>query len=223
MDTIKGLKPQNNYVLCLRIKNNFQEKTKGGLQRVAESYHRDQYLTQNVERVFEVAELPEELTEVRGYWKTKIDLKKGDKIFVQYHDSLFAKVIKTADGKEYRMILYYHIIAALRKEKIIPVNGYLLFTPVYQTYKTKLNLAAPSLKVIDYRYGVIEYTSYPNYYYTKSTLENADEGIDVKKGDKVIFTDEFNKFAPELENDIYKILGKKYYYCQRCKIAAKTV
>jgi len=198
-----------------------KDRTKGGLIKVAESYHQNQYLSQNVERVFKVAALPDELEEVRGYWKTKMDLKVGDTVIVSYYDSLFSKVIKTDDGKEYRMILYYDIITAIRKNKLYPINGYLLFTPVYATFKSKIDLAKPAMRVIDYRYGYIEHTSYPNYYYTKSYGGDLDKDIDVKKGDTVIFLNEFKKFAPILEHSIHKTLDKEYYYCQRCKIAAK--
>ena len=215
---ITNLKTTNNYVLCRRLEHHFSDKTKGGLIKVAESYNRDQYLTQNVERVFEVVKLPDYLEEDRMFWDTQIDLKIGDRVIVDYFDSLNSKVIKTDDGEEYRLILYYGIITAIRGGKIIPLNGYLLFTPIYSTLKTALQLSPGTLKTIDYRFGIVEHISYPNKYYNKGEKKNLDKGINIRKGDKIVFLNEFRKFAPILEDKIYKTLDKSYYYCHRYKV-----
>ena len=208
--------------MCKRVENHFEDKTKGGLIKVAPAFNRDQYLTQNVERIFDVVKLPSALDEDKMFWDTRIDLKIGDRVIVDYFDSLNSKVVITDDGQEYRLILYYGIITAIRKEKIIPVNGYVLFTPIYATLKTPLHLTSKTLKTIDYRFGKIEHTSYPNYFYNKGERQNLDKNININKGDVVIFLNEFRKFAPVLEDKIYRTLDKEYYYCHRYKIGGKV-
>lgn len=211
----------NNYVLCGRIYDNINDRTIGGLQKVSEAYNRDQYLPQNVERIFEVIALPEKLTEERGFWKTSIEIQVGDKIISTYHDSLNSKLIKT-ENREYRFILYYGIVAIIRGEDIIPINGNILFSPVYEEHKTSLILLDQN-KVTDYRFGKVDYIGTPNEYYTKGYNVNEDKGIEINKGDKIVFTVPWGKFAPMLENPIHRKLSKDYYYCQRYYIGGKSV
>ena len=42
----------NNYVLCKRIGDNVNSTTPAGIYKATDFYHRDQFLPQNVERVF---------------------------------------------------------------------------------------------------------------------------------------------------------------------------
>jgi hypothetical protein len=223
------MKPQNNYVLCRRLQNHFKDRTKGGIQVATEAWNRDQYLTQNAERIYEVVALPEKLNEQSGFWKTTMDLRIGDRIIAQYHQTLNAKTIHDDDGNEYRLLLYYGIIAAIRGTDIIPVNGYFLFTPVYKEYKTMLIL--PNLpKEIEYFSGKVEYVSEGNERYVKNDRgrlsvdkSRNDTGIIISKGDTVKFMLPWPMFAPPLEEEPFVTLDKKYFYTQRHKIGAKII
>jgi co-chaperonin GroES (HSP10) len=220
LKTINNVKPINNYVVCKRLHHHFEDRTKGGLIRRAESTNRDQYISNNVERIFEVVKLPKELDE-KGFWKTRIDVKVGDIVVVDYFDSLNSKVIKTKDEEEYRFILYYGIVAIIKKEKLVPINGFILFTPIYLKYKTSIIVTEKSKMIIDPRFGRVEYTSFPNYYYDKGEIQNLDKDIDIKKNDIIVFLNSFKRFAEKLEDDLFRTLDKEYYYCHRYKIAGK--
>ena len=232
VNSIQDFKTVNNYVLCRRARNNFSPDDKTGLIKATHKYHQDQYLPQNVERVFEVVALPDELDETLDhYWHTQIDLKVGDYVIVDYFASLFSNVILTED-QEYRAILYYKIITKISQskiggswDKIQPINGYVIFTPVYEKLP-KYVIVPDSAKRIDPRYGMIQYTSPANEYYIREKKEYLDQGINISKGDQVMFIKinenvDPKKFAPILEDEVHKVLDKMYYYCQRNRIAAK--
>jgi co-chaperonin GroES (HSP10) len=236
LSNISDLRPKNNFVLCRRLKNNLTDTTPAGIQKASIYYHRDQYLPGNVERVFEVTALPDKLTEQFGRWKTDIEVSVGDIIIVSYFDSLNSKVILTKSD-EYRFIQYYGIIAVIKsfneisKENhpyvmnhgeifpnIKPVNGYLLFTTLFEEIKTSLILAQ---KHIDPRIGLVEHIGTANKYYTKGEKDYYDKGIEVKKGDKIVFKDIYNRFAPPLENELHQVLDKRYFYCHRFRLGGK--
>lgn len=232
VNSILDFKPVNNYVLCRRVRSNFNPDEKTGLIKATHHFNRDQYLPQNVERVFEVISLPDKLDENIGhYWHAEIELKIGDYVIVEYFASLFSNVMM-ADGYEYRAIPYYKIITKIEQSKnggiwdrIQPINGYILFTPVYEKMPDFI-IVPDSAKRIDPRYGMIEFVSPANKYYLREKKEYLDQDIKIKKGDKVMFIKvhenvDPTKFAPILENKMHKVLGKMYYYCQRSRIAAK--
>jgi co-chaperonin GroES (HSP10) len=216
---IENIVPQNDYVLCKRLHNNITDLTLGGIQRTTESWNRDQFLTENSERIFEIISLPDKLKGCKGKWKTQIDLQVGDKVVVQYYGSLNSKVIKTQDC-EYRFILYYDIITKVYPDKLIPINGYILFTTLKLAFNTNLVIPEYARKT-DPRYGIIEHISPPNEYYIREKNYNYDKGIDIKVRDKVIFIMPIDRFAPILEDKKYRTLDKEYYYCQRHRIGAK--
>lgn len=220
LPSIENLKPQNNYVLCRRVGNNLTATTKSGIQKVSSIYSVDQFTPQNTERVFEVVSLPDELEEKFGFWKTQIDVQKGDIVIVEYYESMFSKVVMVGD-QEYRFISYYKIITKVKDNELIPINGYLIFTQVKLSYGTFLHITDKMANVQDPRYGIIEYLSPANEYYTKDTKDNADKYVDVSKGDKVVFIMPLDRFAPPLEHKIHRILDKQYYYCHRFRIGAK--
>ena len=217
---IKKLKPVNNYVICKKIGNNLNSTTPAGIYKASEYFNRDQWLTQNVERVLEIVAVPDELDDSFGYWKTTMDAKPGDKAIVSFHDSLNCSVV-ISGGHEYRILRYFSIITLIRNKKLIPVNGYMLFTQVPVKYKTTLAVPDFMKKKLDLRYGVIEHLAPPNEYYTKEDKQDLDKGIDVKKGDKVVFISPLDLYAPKLESEIHSTLGKKYRYCQRFRIGGK--
>lgn len=220
INNIENVIPQNDYVLCKRLHNNITDLSKGGIQRTTEAWNRDQFLTENVERIFEVVALPKKLNGVKGKWKTKLDLKVGDKIIVQYFGSLNSKVIKTPEA-EYRFILYYDIITKVYPDKLTPINGFILFTTLKLAFETNLIIPEYARK-IDPRYGIIEYTSPPNEYYMREKDFDYDKGVDINVGDKVVFIMPLDRFAPILEDKKYRTLDKEYYYCQRNRIGGKV-
>lgn len=218
---ISNLKPQSNYVVCKRLYDNIHDTTNGGVIKATDIYNRDQYIVQNSERVFEIVSIPDKLEEQIGFWKTDIEIKVGDIAFVQYHESLNAKVIKTED-EEYRFILYYGIIAVKREDKIIPINGYTLFTRVPIEFQTQL-IIPDKAKIPDPRYGIIEYISKPNKYHIKDKKQDSEKGVDISVGDKVIFIEPIERSAPILEYPLHRKLDKEYYYCQRHRIGGKFI
>lgn len=216
---IESVKPENNYVLCKKIQDNFEKRTKGGLFKAARVYNRDQYLPQNVERIFQVVALPDKIEDQSPFWKTPIDIKIGDIVYVEYFESLNSKVIVTKEN-EYRFIRYFKIITIKRDDKLIPINGYILFTRIPLTIKTDLIIPETVKGQLDPRYGIVEFTSPPIEYYFKEDKEN-DKDVEIEVGDKVIFVMPIEKFAPQLEHSLHITLDKKYFYCHRYSIAGK--
>ncbi|MBN1683765.1 hypothetical protein JW865_09470 [Candidatus Bathyarchaeota archaeon] len=223
LDDINSVIPENNFVLCLRLHDNINDTTESGINKASEYYNRDQYLSQNVERIFQVVAIPGKIKEERGFWMTDLDVKVGDKVVVSYFDSLNSKVAKVGK-KEYRFIKYFGIVAIIKDDEIIPVNGNILFSPVYiEPKKSNIIEVIQTKKIIDYRFGIVEKTGKPNKYYTKGYNINYDKDIDIKVGDKVVFTDAWSKFAPVLEHELHRKLDKEYYYCQRYQVGGKII
>ena len=152
--------------------------------------------------------------------KTEVEIKTGDQVIVNYMDSLNSFVL-ISEGVEYRFILYYSIIAAIRGKDVKPINGYVLFKTVPMVFNTSLTIPDHLKQVIDVRYGIIEHAGKPNKYYTKEVNVDHDKGVDITAGDKVVFIMPLDMFAPELEAPIHKTLDRKYRYCQRTNIAGK--
>ena len=221
LKSVRGLKPINNNVLCKRVYNNIKDQTKGGLWKVAESYNRDQFLTQNAERIYEVAARPEFLNKKNTPWETDVEIREGDKIIVVFHPTLKANVIIDDNGDEYRFIPYHSIIAKINNDKLEPINGYIIFTPVYEKIETSLHSEFIKPK-IDYTQGKIAFLSNPNKQYylnNEQDYDRSDYGIDIKIGDTVKFLLKHNLYAIKLEDELHRKLDEEYYCCHRHRIA----
>jgi len=173
-----------------------------------------------------VAVLPKEFNkdnaEKTSYWNTDLEVKVGDIVISCFLNSLNAKVLITDDGSEYRLISYFALIVALRKEKVICLNGYFLFTRMLEEIKTTLWVPNQKKRNYDTRLGLVEYVGNPVHYYHRDGGGDFDKGINIQRGDKVLFLTSYSLFAPPLENEKFRIMDKDYYYAQRYRLAGKV-
>lgn len=241
LDSVKGVKPINNYVLCKKVTSNVGSKTGVGLIKSTEAYHRDQFLVQNVDRVYTVVAVPSYLTDKIGLWHTDIDVNVGDTVWAKPVNALESTVVKVEFGDEmgeYRFINYHSLLVAKRacdgeysqidKKSnfildndilycVIPLNGYILFDEVYKSNNANI---VSLKKERDYLYGTIRFIGNPVDYYIDKVNHDDDKGVNVKIGDKVMFVGEQRGIA--LEHDMYlSFYGNRKYFClQRWVIAS---
>ncbi|HEO65809.1 MAG TPA: hypothetical protein ENI73_08055, partial [Spirochaetes bacterium] len=89
-------------------------------------------------------------------WETKMELEKGDTVYMQYLSVLVALADKFnpaasypdptwfTDGKDiYVIINYSNIYFAIRGEKLIPVNGYCIARPILKKEKEYEGILIP--------------------------------------------------------------------------------
>lgn len=228
VNSISHFKPGENYAICKRLSDNINEKTQSGIFKANKAWKRDQFLPYYADRIFEVVKVPDEFTDEPqlGYWKTEIEVKVGDTVIVNFKDSLDAKSLFDSQGNEYRILKYYSLIVALRKKAIIPLNGYFLFTRLYEQIKVQsFHLEIPKTTYkFDPRVGKVEYVGTPVKYYYRSGGGDFDKGIDIKRGDNIMFIAPYiglraSGYAIPLENPMFKIMDQDYFACQRYRVA----
>lgn len=94
---------------------------------------------EHAERVFKVVKKPQTVFFDPRYPNcnssaTDMEVNVGDTIFINLTESLNT-LIFSFKGKRYHTIKYDSIVCALRGDEIIPVNGYVLITPIKETRK----------------------------------------------------------------------------------------
>lgn len=242
---LKEIRTLNNLVLCRKITSNVDSITKSGIQKVAKDFHRDQYLPQNVDRCFEVVAVPDHMVEIFGSAVSDIEVQVGDIVWAVYLSSLNAKRIVTED-EEYRFIPYTELILAKRRIReanfewkdvktyrhkylmedervyqIIPLNGFVVFSDVYEDVKTELQLPEHLRKKLVENVGYVNFVGKPIKYYIGKEKDYSEDGITVKGGDYIVLLGG-QKYAGNLE-DAYHLSfngDKKYRYIRRKYIGA---
>jgi hypothetical protein len=229
--SLDQFKPINNYILCRKKYKNRDARSFSGIYLFNEQYNKNQWLSNNVDRVYEVIVLPKCLTNKR--WITEVELEKGDIIIIsQIEAANCPKVI--VNKEEYYLIDYYCIKVAKRKDdkgeiqddggryKVVPINGNVICEDVIKTEKIGLF----EKKTIDMPYGKVKWVGRKNNGYSKIVngdriFEDRDYGVDVKPGDTV-FMPIFKEIDPVnntryLEYNLYSRFdnGKKYFAVQR--------
>jgi hypothetical protein len=245
LDKLREIKLLNNLVLCRKITNNITSTTKSGVLKVAESFNRDQYLPQNVDRCFEVVAVPDHLVDKFGGSMSDIDIVPGDVVWVVYLASLNAKRIIT-ENEEYRFIPYTELILAKRRlretnfdwkdvktyrhkyvmedEKIfevIALNGFVVFSDVREDVKTELELPDHLKKRLVKNVGHVNFVGKPIKYYIGKQKDYSEKGLSVRGGDYIVIF-KGQEYIGNLEDPYHLHFNgdKKYRYIRRKYIGA---
>ena len=148
---------------------------------------------------------------------TDINLEVGDKVFFHYLQidiAINQRRIIEEDGKFFIFIKHDSLFMSIRNEKIIMHNGWMLLEPVDKAVDkdSVVNTKIPkSRQKHDPLKGRIAFLgdSVKEYWWGNN---ETDEGINVNKGDTVIFLPHSD--IP-LEYDMHQSLKEKYYRVQR--------
>jgi hypothetical protein len=224
----------NNVLIKLDPENNFIKLKNGTDLYIDTAFEPEKHATVTGE----VMGLPRNLNytgvpNVGMPWKTKMELKIGDKAICYYLSVLNAlrpeSMKAFIEGEDrYVFIQYQNIFAVVRQGMIIPINGYCLIEPCENPIKQELKdrMAKSNLVVVnldkpsntDVVFGKVKYTGRPNDEYSDGS---SDEGVGINRGDMVIM----RKITDlPLEYELHAKIdgGKKYWRVQRRKILAIT-
>lgn len=170
--------------------------------------------TQNcpIDRVEEIREL----TMRSVQFDVSMELKENDFIYFHYnvHAAAERDGLILREGKNLLILIPYDMIfLAIRNEKIIPVNGWVLIEPIKEEGSLMLIERRPSQTK-----GVISHMGSPVRNYLAYPDETDDDFF--KTGDTVLFRK--NRSIP-VEWSIHKSLDKKYQKLQRKDLLGKFV
>jgi len=148
---------------------------------------------------------------------TDIEVEVGDQVFFHYlqiNIAISEKKVLIEDGKFFIFIRYDSLFCAIRNNNMIMLNGWMLLEPIERAVnkESKVITTLPrDRQKKDPLKGKIIHVGTPvkEYFYGKV---EADNGIDVKKGDTVIFLPHSD--IP-LEYSMHQSLKEVYYRVQR--------
>jgi hypothetical protein len=193
------------------------------------------------ERVFRVAKAPDSVyfnprnSKKSNLFKTEMEVQVGDTIFINQIESLNSWTY-SFEGKIYHTIKYDNIVCAIRDDKIIPVNGFILVSPVKKTRKALLH----EVEYMAMNEGIVEYIGKPNKDYIRNYFPGTNKRIkgriwsdsgteelevgctvlfDKKQNGNLAFTGgEKSASIFPLESLEHQTLDKRYFCVQRPKI-----
>ncbi len=122
-------------------------------------------------------------------WKTENELQVGDTVY--YHYLSFTNAVDKNDPRRvfrgsrmYIFVKYDRIYAAIRENRVMPINGHALIEPIGR--QKKLGLSIPSrFKQHSTEIGKVKYLAKPNKGY-KLDKEDIPDDENVKEGDIVV-------------------------------------
>jgi len=149
-------------------------------------------------------------------FKMPITVKPGDKVFFHYlqiNTAVSQNKTIYKDGKYYIFIKLDSLFFGIRNDKYIMFNGWMLLKPIklaVDKEKKYLDTLPKNRQEHDPLMGEIAFVGDPvhQYFYGSET----DSGVDVKKGDTVIFLPESD--IP-VEYPMHQSLKQKYFRVQR--------
>jgi co-chaperonin GroES (HSP10) len=159
-------------------------------------------------------------------YKVPVEIKEGDKVFFHYlqiSSAISNNHLLKIDGKQHIFIRYDQCFCALRDDKFVMLNGWMLLEPINQKDKPKPKYIDPRLpkdrqeknplrgKILHLGESVTEYLW---------GGEETDIGIDVDAGDVVTFLPHSD--IP-LEYNLHRTLKNVYYRVQRKDLINKII
>lgn len=192
---------------------------------------------EHAERIFRVTKAPKTVFFDPRYPNcnnsaTKMEVKEGDTVYINLSESLNT-FIYSFKGKKYYTIKYDSIVCAVRDDKIIPVNGYVLIEPIERVRKA----LSHEVKYIVPNEGRVCHMGSRNMEYKRNyagrSLRKKEpskrfydfDDKDLSVGDEVILDSQLAITGLEqgasiwpLEASSHRTLDKPYFVCQRPKI-----
>jgi len=203
LDTIEGVKPTNGHVII----GNPTKTNKIGSLLIDTSWKPEDH----VEIINEVIAVP--LTAKCSEWETEMQLKVGDKVWVNRLTIIKAEKIQVGETT-YLKVPYEMIILAKRGDEIIMLNGYVLLEPIHKAQiKSDTIILAPNKEEHQDR-GIVRYMGIPNKRYTDEILS---DDCEISIGDRVLLS---RKYNPKLESSYHESIGN-YLVVQRRHMIAK--
>lgn len=130
-------------------------------------------------------------------WHTSIEIQVNDYVVCSYEsimhatDPMHGRVFTDENNQEYYLIDYEDIFTARREDQIIPVNGYILVSPITNEVQSSMSLPSHLQSSQSTTMGVVEHVGARNTCYyggTKVRKDTYDFKEDIKKGDIVVFS-----------------------------------
>ena len=168
----------NRVLVCITQKN-VDRVTPSGILMVSPT-DTDWQPEVHADRWGEVVQIPNQLKREKTHlWNTDIDIQVGDTIWWDMMVSENADTI-TTETNTYLLLDYFSLHVVKRGDKVIPLNGYSMFTLVSDESKSEFAIKTGKK---DARYGTLKYKAEINEYYFDELTD--DDSVQV--GDKCIF------------------------------------
>lgn len=156
-------------------------------------------------------------------WKTKIEVKSGDKVYFSYHAALMALGTRADPGQEYCdplwidqddklyiFIKYEDLYIVIRDRKEIPLNGYVIVERVKDCYSGTLKVES---KFSD-KSAIVRTVGSINQEYRTEEID----AIDISHGDLIFYKPDH---ILRIEDDLHKTLNINTFIVQRRYILAR--
>lgn len=156
-------------------------------------------------------------------WKTPLEVRPGDFAVYSYESAMYCldpdrgRILHDENNEMYFMIDYEDIFSVKREGTVIPVNGYLLVSPVTEQINTSISLPAHIAEYTSVKFGRVEYVGTRNECYY-SGVRVRDDVYDIREeiipGDLIVFSEASDL---PLEYDIHKSFEdkKSFFRMQR--------
>jgi len=135
------------------------------------------------------------LIPARMLWENTNEIQTGDYAIYSYESAIYAmdemhgRLIFDEDGDVYFLIDYEDLFVVKRNDQVIPVNGYLLVSPLGEKSSSAFTISKEDNNSA--RYGTIEYIGTRNTQYIAAG-KNRDDVFDfeenISQGDIIIFS-----------------------------------
>ena len=193
------------------------------------------------ERFFKAVKVPKQVyfnpkySKKSNLFKTEMEVQVGDTVFINQIESLNSWTY-SFEGKIYHTIKYDNIVCVVRGGKIIPVNGFILVSPVKKSRKA----LAHEIEYMAMNEGTVEHMGKPNKDYIRNYFPGTNKRIkgkiwsdsgmkelevgctvlfDKKQNGNLAFTGgEKSASIFPLESLEHQTLDKRYFCVQRPKM-----
>jgi len=217
MDSLDNFKPINNSVL-VHINDRHDEITYGTLTLKLDTSFEPGIHAENKGVVVKVPDkyiYSEKPLPNTGDWETEIEVQPGDQVWFDYLTGIECSKIE-CDDKLYYVLPYHTLYIAKRKDKVIPLNGYVLCSPIireegYKEFKFEREEA---------KFAVVAYAGSCNKRYRSSQNKLGKifyhDDPEVKVGCKVVYGMSINLFLEQEEhssfngNERYRIVQRRH-------------
>jgi len=144
-------------------------------------------------------------------WRTKMMLEEGDEVWFNFIASSHSGGFEI-DGEMYLCVSYGDMFVAKRKDKVIPLNSYVLLEEVKKEAVSFLYTEGEGR--IDTRRGIVRYVGEPNSEYRVDAFS---DDIDIAEGDMVQIRAGFTPYRLERQ-EYFADFGEMLLVVQRRNI-----
>jgi len=137
-------------------------------------------------------------------WETEIEVKPGMLVWYDYLTSLNGLTYYDENKTEYKVVPYEYLYVAKEGDRIIPLNGYVLFERLHLKATSSLDVTTENK--IDKDHGIVRYFGSKNKSYS---IDVYSDDLDLQDGDLVLFKHQYEVL---LEDSLHaQFDGEKMY------------